>query len=317
MDAAQRVPAILSFVQTADRGSFAAAAKALGISGAAVSKNVASLEASLGVRLLNRTTRVQRLTNEGEAFLERARVAIDALDAAVDAVAAQRAEPSGRVRISCATHYGQSFLLPLMPGLRARHPGLVVDLDFDDRRVDLIAQGYDLALRGGRATDSGLVSRPVGRLEMVLVATPAYLAARGVPRTRADLPVHDVALVRFLSGEVSPWTFREPDGSTVDFWPERCVMTISTGAAVETARLDLGIVQVGLPQAWPLLKSGELKALFVDEHVAGDRELALHYPHRALVAPRVRATVDHLVAQLASVEALHVTRDDLRPYAAQ
>src|SRR6185436_12622239 len=108
------------------------------------------------------------------------------------------------------------------------------------------------------------------------------------------------------------WTFREPDCSTVVPWPERCVMTFSTGGAVEVARMGLGIVQVGLPQAWPLLKSGELKALLVDEHVAGDRELALHYPHRALVAPRVRATVDHLVAQLASSEALHVTREAVR-----
>src|SRR5574337_1358377 len=96
MDAAQRMPAIVSFVHTVDRGSFAAAARLLGISAAAVSKNVASLEATLGVRLLNRTTRSQRLTQEGEAFLERARIAIDALDAAVDAVAAQRARSEER-----------------------------------------------------------------------------------------------------------------------------------------------------------------------------------------------------------------------------
>jgi len=231
-------------------------------------------------------------------------------------VAAQRAEPSGRVRISCPSNYGQHFLLPLMPGLRRRYPGVTVELDFDDRRVDLIAQGYDLALRGGHSTDSSLVSRPVGRLEMVLVATPAYLARRGVPRSEAELASHDVVTLRFLSGQVAPWAFHRPGGGTVDQWPQHAVLAVSPFAAVEAARMDLGVVQVGLPQAWPHLRSGELKALLVDEHAPGLRELALHYPHRALIAPRVRATVDHLVEQMTANEALQVTRADVRPYAA-
>ena len=315
MDAAQRVPAILSFVQAVDRGSFAAAARALGISGAAVSKNVASLEAALGVRLLNRTTRTQRLTGEGEAFLERARAAIDALDAAVEAVAAQRAEPLGRVRMSCPSTYGQTFLLPLLPGLRERHPGVSLELDFEDRQVDLIGQGYDLALRGGNAPDSSLVSRRIGRLEMLLVATPGYLARQGTPRTVEDLARHDAVMVKFLNGQTPGWSFRGADGQAFDHAPGRVVLTVSPFAAIEVARMGLGVVQAGLSQAWPLLRSGELKPLLTQQHLPGERELGLHYPHRALMAPRVRATVDYLMACWADTEALQVTRRDVHALA--
>src|SRR5690242_6144670 len=154
MDATQRVRAMLSFVQAADHGSFAAAGRVLGISSAAVGKNVAGLETALGVRLMNRSTRSLRLTSEGRAFVERAREAISALDAAIDTVAAQRAEPSGRVRISTSSAFGHRYVLPLLPGLVAKHPAIVPEVDFDDRRVDLVREGFDLALRGGTIEDS-------------------------------------------------------------------------------------------------------------------------------------------------------------------
>ena len=317
MDAAQRVPAILSFVQTADRGSFAAAARTLGISPAAVSKNVARLEGALGVRLLNRTTRSQRLTHEGEAFLERARVAIDALDAAVDVVAAQRAEPAGRVRVSCANSFGRSYLLPLLPGLRGRHPGLTLEIDFDDRQVDLIAEGYDIGLRGGQIADSSLVSRPVATLHTVLVASPEYLARRGVPRTAAELDGHDLIVLRYLNGQASPWSFADPDGSLHDYLPEHPALTVSSPlATIDAAQMGMGIAQVGLAHAWPLLRAGELKVLLPREHQTGSRKLVLQFPHRALIAPRVRAAVDYLAEHLSANEDLNVSRAALEPYCA-
>src|SRR3569833_1477406 len=172
MDATQRVRAMLSFVQAADRGSFAAAARALGLSPAAVGKNVAGLEGALGVRLMNRSTRSLQLTAEGQAFLERAREAIDALDLAIDTVAAQRAQPAGRVRISVGSAFGHRYLLPLLPGLLQRHPGSVPEVEFDDRRVDLVRDGFVLALRGVQIDDSSLVSRLICHLLTVLVAAP-------------------------------------------------------------------------------------------------------------------------------------------------
>ena len=188
MDATQRVRAMLSFVQAADRGSFAGAARALGISAAAVGKNVAGLEAALGVRLMNRSTRSLQLTAEGQVFLDGARQAIDALDAAIDGVAAQRAEPAGRVRLSTSHIFGHRYLLPLVPGLCERYPLLNLELEFDDRRVDLVRDGFDLALRGGQMEDSSLVSRQVCELHTVLAASPDYLARHGaaVPAPRTD-----------------------------------------------------------------------------------------------------------------------------------
>ena len=175
MDISQRVRAILSFVEAVDGGSFAAASRALGISAAAVSKNVAGLEQALGVRLMNRTTRTLSLTDEGTLFLKQARIALEALDAAVDVLAEQRVETSGHVRISSSAAFGRDHLLPVLPGLQTRYPALSVEVDFDDQVIDLVRDGYDLALRGGHIADSALVARPVCQLNMVLVASPDYL----------------------------------------------------------------------------------------------------------------------------------------------
>ena len=133
MDSSQRVRAILSFVHVADAGSFAGGARALGVSPAAVSKNIAGLEKALGLRLMNRTTRTLSLTEEGSAFLRQARLALEALDTAAEAAMAHRAEPVGKVRISTSVGFGKSYLMPALPGLLATHPGLAVDVDFDDQ----------------------------------------------------------------------------------------------------------------------------------------------------------------------------------------
>jgi DNA-binding transcriptional LysR family regulator len=190
MDSSQRVRAILSFVQAADAGSFAAGARALGISSAAVSKNIAGLEKALGVRLMNRTTRTLKLTEEGEAFLRQARIALEALDLAADAVLSHRAAPAGRVRISTSVGFGRQQLAPALPGLLAKYPGLAVEVDFDDRVIDLVHDGYDLAIRIGRLDDSALIARKLGEVRLLLVAAPAYLAARGAPASLDDLANH-------------------------------------------------------------------------------------------------------------------------------
>ncbi|MBG6078484.1 LysR family transcriptional regulator [Rubrivivax gelatinosus] len=317
MDSSQRVRAILSFVQAADAGSFAAAARSLGVSSAAVSKNVAGLERALGVRLMNRTTRTLKLTEEGEAFLRQARVALQALDTAVDTVVAQRAEPAGRVRLSTSAGFGREQLTPLLPGLLARHPGLSLEVDYDDRVVDLVRERYDLALRGGRIADSSLVSRPVCRLRLVLVASPAYLAQAGVPRQPEDLVRHRLLVRRFLGGRVSPWHFRAADGSVTTVDTEAAALTLSSPEALADAAVAAaGIAEVGVHHAWKHLRTGELKLLLLGAHHPGDYEMALQYPHRALLAPRVRATVEYLLEAFAQREELHVPGPALAGYAA-
>lgn len=315
MDLSQRVRAILSFVQAADAGSFAAAARVLGISSAAVSKNVASLEQALGVRLMNRTTRTLSLTDEGAAFLKQARIAIDALDSAVDSVAAQRVETSGHVRISTSAGFGRDQLMPALPGLLTRYPALSVEVDFDDRVIDLVGDGYDLAIRGGHIADSALVSRPICRMNLALVASPAYLAREGVPSTPQELKHHKLIVRRFLGGKASPWCFRSTDGtiSTLDL--DSAVLTLSAPEAMaQAACLGVGIAQVGVHHAWSHLAAGRLKVILLGSHDPGSYEMVMQFPHRALMAPRVRATIDYLLAAFAQDEALHVPLGALSDY---
>jgi DNA-binding transcriptional LysR family regulator len=318
LDSSQRVRAILSFVQAADAGSFAAAGRKLGISSAAVSKNVAGLEQALGVRLMNRTTRMLKLTEEGGAFLRQARVALEALDSAIDTIAAHRVVPSGRVRVSTSWAFGREQLMPVLPGLLSRYPGLSVEVDFEDRVVDLVRDGYDFAIRGGNIPDSALVARSIFRLNVVLVASPGYLARHGVPQTPAELRSHSVIARRFLGGRVAPWSFRAENGSVTIFDPaDSAVLTLSAPEAVVQAACDgVGIAQVGVHLAWEHLLSGALKVVLHRDHQPGDYEMVIQYPHRALMAPRVQATLDYLLDAFAQDKNLHVPLEALGAYAA-
>ncbi|QPK00631.1 LysR family transcriptional regulator [Enterobacter mori] len=317
MELSQRVRAIVSFVEAADAGSFAAAARSQGISPAAVSKNIAGLEQALGVRLMNRTTRTLSLTEEGRVFLQQARIAIGALDTAMDAVVARKMETRGHVRISTSAAFGCEQLLPVLPGLRARYPGISVEVDFDDRVTDLIADGYDLAIRGGHIVDSSLVSRPVCQLKTVLVASPGYLERCGVPTSPDDLAHHHLIARRFLSGRVSPWGFREQDGSLTTLEPDAAAVTLSAPEAqTQAALLGLGIAQVGVHHALVHLQSGALKTVLVGQHDPGNYEMVIQYPHRALVAPRVKATVEYLLEAFHQNASLHFPVDRLADYTA-
>lgn len=315
MELSQRVRAILSFVEASDAGSFASAARALGISSAAVSKNVASLEQALGIRLMNRTTRKLSITEEGEVFLKQARIAIEALDTAVDTVIARKMETSGHVRISTSAAFGRDQLIPVLPGLRTRYPALSVEVDFDDRVVDMVRDNYDLAIRGGRIIDSSLVSRPVCRLCMVLVASPDYLETYGTPRIPEDLRRHNLIARRFLGGKLTSWGFRMNDGSLTTMEPDSPVLTLSAPEAqIQAACLGMGIAQVGVHHALESLRSGKLKTVLFGQHDPGSYELVIQYPHRALIAPRVRATVEYLLAAFKQDESIHYSLDEMQHY---
>ena len=317
MDSSQRLREMLSFVRAAEHGSFAEAARRLGLSSAAVGKNVSGLEAALGVRLMNRTTRSLRLTSEGEVFLVKAREAIDAIDAAIDSVSAQRTEIAGKVRISTSGGFGRHFLLPLLPKLMDRFPAVIPDIVFDDRQIDLVRDGFDLAFRGGAIEDSSLISRTICRMQMVLVAFPTYIARYGVPGRPSDLARHRLIAVRFLHGRTSGWEFDGDEDARRGSVPNASALIVSDPEAAMIAAIDgFGIAQVGLHYAWPHIRDGRLKVMLAGQLKSGTREMVLLYPHRAFIAERVRAMVDFLQQELAKVESLQVTMGQLDAYRA-
>jgi DNA-binding transcriptional LysR family regulator len=297
----KQLQGLLAFVEAAGAGSLAAAADRLELTPAAVSKSLAKLEAQLGVRLLQRSTRRLALTAEGERFLEKARTALRALDEAVADVTQSATEASGRVRISVGYAFGRQWVQPLLPALTAAHPALTIELDLENRPVDLVAEGYDIGIRGGFIEDSSLVARRICALPVALMASPAYLR-------RADLRKHECVAVRYHGSAPSAWRFSGGSrrGRLQEIQPQPRLAVSDSAAVLDLALAGCGIVQAGLQHALPYLRSGRLKLLLVDRHDPGQREFVLHYPHRRYLAPRVRVVVDALLAGLAGARDLHL-----------
>jgi len=306
---------LLAFVEAARLGSLSAAARKLDLTPAAVSKSVIRLEAELGVRLFNRSTRRLRPTAEGESFLVRAEGILRSLDEAVAEVSAATESPAGKVRISVGASFGRHWVVPALPALLATHPGLQVEVDLENRPVDLVAEGVDIGIRGGFVRDSSLIARRICALPVVLVASPDYLARRGIPRKVSELPAHDAVLMRFPSGVLSEWQFAGATPET--YQPAARLLVSEPEAAIDLAVAGVGITQAGLHHVFPHLQSGRLKLLLLDKHDPGTREIVLHYPHRQYLAPRVRVTVDYLLAHFAAAPALHLDPAEMKPYAAK
>lgn len=311
----KQLQGLLAFVETANAGSLVAAAERLELTPAAVSKSLAKLEAQLGVRLLQRSTRRLALTAEGERFLDKARLALRMLDEAVADVTQSAAEATGRVRISVGHAMGRQWVLPLLPAISRAHPGLTIELDLDNRPIDLVAEGYDIGIRGGFIEDSSLVARRICGLPLALLASPAYLRRAGVPRSVEDLRGHECVAVRFAGSVPSPWRFRSASGGRgakrIEVQPQPRLSVSDPEAVLDLALAGGGIVQAGLHHALPFLRSGRLKLLLVDQHDPGEREVVLHYPHRRYLAPRVRVVVDALLEKLGPPSDLHLTVRDL------
>lgn len=305
---------VVSFVESAACGSFTAAAAKLELTPAAVSKNVIRLEQQLQVRLFNRSTRRLRLTQEGEAFLAKSVQALRTLDEAVSEVARAGGEPTGRVRISAGISFGRHQVLPLLPALASRHPRLQVELSLDNRAVDLLAEGFDIGVRGGVVRDSSLVARRIAQLPVVLVCSPAYLRRHGVPSSPAALVEHRLLGVRFSSGQTATWRFRKPSGRGSTEWePTAQVWASDPESLVDLALAGQGITQTGLHHVAPYLRSGRLKVVLHGQHDPGDREIVLHYPHRQFLSARVRVVVDTLLAAWKAEPDLHVDPKALPP----
>jgi DNA-binding transcriptional LysR family regulator len=300
------LPGLLSAVQAADSGSFTAAAHALGLTPAAVSKNVAALEAQLQVRLFNRTTRQLALTEEGRAFVLRAREGLDALDAAASAASHKQA-PQGVVRVNCAVGFGRRYVLPLLPQFFRQHAQVQVDLALNDQTVDLVRDGFDIGIRGGSQPPEGMVARKICDMPAVLVATPKYLKAHGTPQHYNELAQHQLLRVKFLSGRMAPWLFKDK-GRVVALDVKARFLISDPEVMMDAALLHLGIARMGRHHASEALARGDLVELLAGQHVAGEASMTMFYPHRAGLAPRVRVLVDFLLEGFAADASLQAGR---------
>jgi DNA-binding transcriptional LysR family regulator len=286
---------LMLFVQAADSGSFAAAARRLGCPKSTVSKRVGELEARLGGRLVQRTSRSFVLTDIGREVLEHARAAMLAVEAAEDTVRMRHAEPSGVVRITASVPSAQMELASRLPALAARFPKLQLQLHVTDRFVDLLQEGFDIALRSHFAPlpDSDLVARELRRDPFVLVASPGYLAAKGTPAVPEAVAEHDGLLGR--PGDTA-WRLHGPGSRQVMVAPRPRFLADESTALLEAAKAGLGITV--LPRSFTIAAiTGGLLVPVLPEWHAGTVTTTLLTTSRRGQLPAVRAVIDFLCRQ--------------------
>ena len=281
-----------AFVEVVNAGSFVRAAELLNLSKTAVSRLVGDLETRLGVRLLHRTTRKLSLTQEGEVFHERCKNLLDSVDEAEAEITAHAGEALGQLRINVPVSFGTLHLAPLWPAFMAMHPKVVLEVTLADRLVDLVDEGYDLAVRIAGLPSSSLVSRKLTSTRMVLCASPEYLRKHGAPTHPSDIAHHAVMAYTLLAtGE--QWTFEGPEGPvSVKVVPR---MRSNSGDTCCTAALQhQGIVLQPSFLVGAHLQSGALVEV-LPQYRSIDFGVYAVYPSRKHLTPKVRALIDFLV----------------------
>lgn len=291
---------LLSFVRTAEHGSFSAAARVLGLTPAGVSKNVARLEADVGMRLFQRTTRRLALTEGGERFLGQVEPPLTALQAAVEAVPKSASDPAGTLKLSMGPGFGRAFIVPLLDEFLALHPRVLPDIHFENRQVDIVAEGFDAAIGGGFPLAAGVVARELAPVHIVAVASPAYLSGRAVPRTPQDLASLDGIMRRSTpTGRVRPWVLQSRRAAEQAVPCQPRLVFSDPEAVAQAARMGLGVALLPMPFAFAAIHSGELVRLLPGWY--GDAgTVSIYYPSRRLLPPKTRVFVDHVLERFRS-----------------
>jgi DNA-binding transcriptional LysR family regulator len=289
------LPLFRTFLRVVETGSFSAAAREAGTTQPTISRQIAALEQHLGCLLLQRTTRALALTEDGRAFYEAARQALQAVAEAETSVGRRKGRATGTLRLAVAEVMGRLHLLPRLPRFLERHPDLSVDLVLSDGFTDLVEEGIDLALRVGELHDPALVARRIGLTRRVVVATPGYLARRGVPATPEELRGHDCILYSRLATGAA-WSLDGPDGPVRV--PVSGRVRVSTTEAVRAA--VLGGLGIGMVPVWHFvgreIEEGRLVRL-LQAWEPKPQPIHAVWPTRRFVAPKVRAMIDFLAAE--------------------
>jgi DNA-binding transcriptional LysR family regulator len=284
---------IAVFVRVVDEGSFTAAAEKLKLSKSVVSKYVTRLEERLGARLLNRTTRRLSLTEAGSTFYHRSRLGLRELEEAEAEVSHLQNAPRGELRINCPMSFGILHISPAIPRFLALYPELSVDMSLDDRWVDLVEEGFDLAIRIGELPDSSLIARRLGPCRHLVCGAPEYFKRRGVPRVPEDLQDHNAITFKYQKAPTA-WQFAAPNGHLI---------TVPVSGSIQMNN-SLGLRQALLQGAGVTLtptfvvgkdvRAGHLQSVLTDYTVLKPSIYAV-YPQRRHLSPKVRAFLEFMI----------------------
>lgn len=319
---------IVIFAEVANCGSFSQAAKNLGLTPSAISMSIQKLESILGTRLLNRTTRQLQLTPEGAAFLEPAQQGLNKIDEAIDLFDKNRTVLGGALAVSMVTAFGRSVILPILSEFIAENPDIQLDLRFNDQMPDLIKEHLDVGMRYGEPNQISYTGRFLCSPALVLVASPDYLAKKGIPSVPRDLYDHDVINVRMSDGHQWPWKIGpriDGDHTAVDEdeiveFPANGKLTVSDhfGGLTDMAKAGLGITMLQATSAIPYLANGDLKIILPDYDVQSTEagKIYILYPNRKYLPARVRSFIDFLLMVRQRDSWGTIDRGSLRQFAA-
>lgn len=289
-----RLNGITVFVECVEAGGFSAAAGRLHLTRSAVAKAVARLEERLGTRLFHRTTRLQSLTKEGQAFYERCKRALEEIRAGEAMLESGRQEVAGRLRVSMPVLFGRYCVAPVLASVAREHPDLELDLSFDDRNVDLVAEGFDLCIRtGSPGAGDGLMVRRLARQVMCLCAGPGYLAGREPPASVDDLERHDL-IVYGRAGRIRSWIFPQHAGEPTTITPKSRLRLDDLAAIADMATAGMGLAWLPRWLIRKRVRAGALVELWPERPSFGFDVYAL-WPQTPHLAYRVRVAIDTLV----------------------
>ncbi|MBN0989575.1 LysR family transcriptional regulator [Amphritea pacifica] len=294
MDTMGAIPVFVAVVQY---GGFSPAARFLGLSKSAVSKRISQLEQQLGVKLLHRTTRKLSLTEAGEHYFEHALKANLAARDAEDAVAQLQGEPQGRLRINTPMSFGRLHMAPMIPEFLKQYPKIRIDLVMDDKRLDLVSGGFDIAIRGGALPDSSLVARRLATLNSVLCASPDYLNSQGYPQQLDDLLQHNCLSFSY-SNDVKEWSFSK-DNQRHSVVVSGSYQVNNSEALLEAVRQGLGIARLPTFVAGPDIRAGNLIVLF-PEYKMPVLDINALLIERQYMPAKVRAFLDFAIEYFGS-----------------
>ena len=291
-----RMQGIDTFVQAAEAGSFALAAERMRVTRSAVAKSIARLERRLGTRLFHRTTRKQTLTEHGQAYYERCKRALAEIDAAEAIFDDGRREPAGTLRVSAPVIFGRHYVAPVLTALANRHARLTIELSFSDRVIDLLEQGFDLAVRLGQLRDSAtLTARRLVTDRFVLCASSAYLARRGHPQSPDDFAGH-TGILYMYPGRETPWQMRDANGKLKDLRVERRLRFDDVQAIADAAIAGAGIARLPRWLVAPYLRGGEL--VLLPETEGEMEQLHAVWPNTRYLPAKTRAAIDALAKEI-------------------